>query len=203
MNASSGAEPWESSAVTRSHVRAWFPVGLMVLGTAAFLIYGSAKGSSPAPRLSPKVDTRLSSGFVIRIVDGDTLTLDDNRKIRLVQIDAPELASNECYADEARLALEKLAPIGAQVTPVLDPKLDIRDESNRLLAYVLRDKRNLNLRLVELGAAAPYFFRGERGRFASELMAAARQARAGKRGLWGECPGTQLEPGRRVDTGPQ
>lgn len=175
----------------------------MVFGTAAFLVYGSAKGAEPGPRLSPKVDTKLSSGFVVRIADGDTLTLADDRKIRLVQIDAPELTDRECYADEARLALEKLAPIGAQVTPVLDPSLDIRDGSGRLLAYLMKERTNLNLRLVELGAAAPYFYQGRRGRHADELMAAAREARAREVGLWGACPGTPLEPGRRVDTGPQ
>jgi micrococcal nuclease len=86
------------------------------------------------------------------------------------------------------------------VAPVLDPKLDIRDKSGRLLAYLFKDGKNINLRLVERGAAAPYFYRGERGRFADELMAAAHDARAQQRGLWGACPGTQLEPGRRVDT---
>lgn len=187
--------------MTRSHVRAWLPVGLMVLGTAAFLVYGSAKGAEPGPRLSPKVDTKLSSGFVVRVADGDTLTLADDRKIRLVQIDAPELSEGECYANEARLALEKLAPIGAQVTPVLDPKLDIRDGNGRLLAYLMKGATNLNVRLVKQGAAAPYFHQGERGRFADELMVAARAARARKAGLWGACPGTRLRPNRQVDSG--
>jgi endonuclease YncB( thermonuclease family) len=187
--------------VTRSRVRSWLPVGLMVLGAAAFLVYGSAKGSESGLRLSPKVDTKLSSGYVVRIADGDTLTLADDRKIRLVQIDAPELAEGECYAQEARSALEKLAPIGAQVAPVLDPKLDIRDKNGRLLAYVMNSGTNVNLRLVEQGAAAPYFYQGERGRFADELMAAAHRARARKAGLWGACPDAKLEPGRQVDSG--
>jgi len=140
---------------------------------------------------------------VVKVLDGDTLTLADNRAIRLVQIDAPELDESECYAEEARAALEKLTPIGTQVAPRLDPSLDIRDPNGRVLAYVLREGQNVNLRLVVLGAAAPYFHRGERGRYASELLAAAREARAAKRGLWGACPGTPLEPGRQVDTGPQ
>lgn len=189
--------------MTRSHVRAWLPVGLMILGAAAFLAYGSARGSEPAPRLSPKVDTKLSSGFVVRVADGDTLALADDRKIRLVQIDAPELAADECYAEEARRELEELAPIGAQVTPILDANLDVRDENGRLLAYLFKDKVNLNLLLVERGAAAPYFYRGARGRFAGKLMEAAEQARRQQRGLWGACPGTKLDPGRQVSTGHQ
>ena len=187
--------------MTGHHVRAWLPIGLAVLAAAAFLVYGSAKGSDPRPKLSAQVETKLGSGFVVRVSDGDTLALADNRKIRLLQIDAPEVPEHECYADAARLALEKLAPIGTQVTPYLDPRLDIRDRHGRVLAYVLKDGVNVNLRLVEMGAAAPYFYRGERGRYADELLGAAETARARKRGLWGACPGTQLQPGRLVDTG--
>ena len=60
----------------------------------------------------------------------------------------------------------------------------------------------MNLELVRRGAAAPYFFRGERGRFAEALLGAAREARAARRGLWGRCPETELDPERQVDTGP-
>ena len=60
----------------------------------------------------------------------------------------------------------------------------------------------MNLRLVELGAAAPYFYRGTRGIHAGELLAAAREARAARKGLWGACPRTELVPERNVATGP-
>jgi endonuclease YncB( thermonuclease family) len=198
-----GARRRAGDPVTESRIRAWLPLALLLLGAAAFLAYGSAKGADPRPRLSPRVETRLGSGFVVRVADGDTLSLADGRKIRLAQIDAPELSTRECYAEQARATLEKLAAIGGEVTPILDPALDIRDEHGRLLAYVLKDGTNLNLRLVEIGAAAPYFYRGARGRLADELVAAARKARADRRGLWGACPGTQLDPTRQVDTGRQ
>lgn len=188
--------------MTRAHARTWFPIVLGVVALLAFLGYGSVRGSNPGPRLTDRVQTRLGSGFVTRVADGDTLTLHDGRRIRLVQIDAPEVTERECYADEARRALERLAPIGTQVSPRLDPDLDIRDTNGRLLAYVFRDGVNANLRLVETGAAAPYFYRRERGRYADELMASARRAQAAGRGLWGACPGTRLDPNRRVDTGP-
>jgi endonuclease YncB( thermonuclease family) len=66
---------------------------------------------------------------------------------------------------------------------------------------VHRDGRLLNVELVERGAAAPYFFRGERGRHADDLLGAAERARAAGRGLWGRCPAARLEPGRSVSTG--
>ena len=37
--------------MTRSHIRAWLPFGLVLLGAATFLAYGSARGSDPKPRL--------------------------------------------------------------------------------------------------------------------------------------------------------
>ena len=43
--------------------------------------------------------------------------------------------------------------------------------------------------------------RGERGLYARRLVAAAREAGAGRRGLWGACPGARLLPGRQVETG--
>jgi endonuclease YncB( thermonuclease family) len=36
------------------------------------------------------------SGVVAAVYDGDTLTLRDGRRIRLVQIDTPELGTGEC-----------------------------------------------------------------------------------------------------------
>jgi hypothetical protein len=39
------------------------------------------------------------------------------------------------------------------------------------------------------------------GRYADRLLAEARRAKAAKRGLWGACPRTVLDPYRGVDTG--
>ena len=48
----------------------------------------------------------------------------------------------------------------------------------------------------------PYFFRGERGVYADELLSAAKDARRERRGLWGACPGAKLDPNRGSLTGP-
>ena len=42
----------------------------------------------------------------------------------------------------------------------------------------------------------PYFFRGEHGVHADELLSAAKEARRERRGLWGACPGAKLDPSR-------
>ena len=142
-----------------------------------------------------------SRQIVVSIADGDTLTVRGVTRIRLVQIDTPELGSGECYSRAAHTALERLAPIGSTVTLEADPRLDQVDRYGRLLRYVRRGTLNVNIALVRAGAAAPYFYGGDRGRYAGRLLAEARQARASRRGLWGACPGTVLDPYRAVDTG--
>jgi micrococcal nuclease len=140
---------------------------------------------------------------VDQVVDGDTIVLADGTRVRLVQIDAPERGSAaECFGDEARAAARRLLPEGTSVRLERDPATDDRDDFDRLLRYaVRRDGTNVNLRLVADGAAAPYFYGGTRGRHAGELERSAREARTARRGLWGACPGTPLEPGRGVATG--
>lgn len=140
-------------------------------------------------------------GVVERVTDGDTLRLRDGRRVRLVQIDAPEEAT-DCYGREATRALEALAPRGSTIALVSDPALDAADDGGRLLRYVEAGGENVNLRLVERGAAVPYFFRGARGRYADDLLQAARRARAEGRGLWGACPGAELSPGLGSLSGP-
>jgi micrococcal nuclease len=138
---------------------------------------------------------------VARVGDGDTIDLTDGRRIRLVQIDAPELGDGECYGREAARALRKLLPEGATVRLVADPRLDDVDRFGRLLRYVHLGATNVNLELVGRGTAAPWFFGGARGRYADALLDAARAAEAERRGLWGACPAARLDPEHGVDTG--
>jgi len=140
---------------------------------------------------------------VAEVVDGDTLRLDDGRHVRLVQIDAPEPRDRECYGAEATAALLELAPEGTEVTLVRDGALDNVDRFDRPLRYVFVGARNLNIELVREGAAAPYFFDGDRGRYADRLLDAAEDAREQGIGLWGACPETELAPEREVDAGPE
>jgi endonuclease YncB( thermonuclease family) len=138
---------------------------------------------------------------VASVYDGDTLTLRDGRRVRLLQIDTPELGSGECYSRAARTALVALAPPGKRVVLEADPRLDRVDRYGRLLRYVKRNGVNVNVELARRGAAAPYFYRGDTGRYAGALMLAARGAKIAKRGLWKACPATVLDPFRAVETG--
>lgn len=123
---------------------------------------------------------------VARVVDGDTLTLTGGGRVRLVQIDAPE-ASGECYAAPATRELARLARPGARIILEADPKLDRTDRFGRLLRYVNAGRRNVNVELVRRGAATPWFYGGERGRYARRLLEAVSAARLERRGMWRAC----------------
>ena len=91
--------------------------------------------------------------------------------------------------------------VGSTVALEADPALDKVDRYGRLLRYLRRNGVNVNIELVRRGAAAPYFYRGDRGRYSATLFDAARQAQSAKRGLWKACPGTRLDPDHAVSTG--
>lgn len=132
------------------------------------------------------------------MIDGDTLVLRGGDRVRLLQVDAPE-TGGECYARPAARTLARLAPVGADVVLEADPALDRVDRYGRLLRYVRVGAVNVNVELVRRGAAAPYFYRGERGRYASRLLAAVADARAAGKGMWGVCR-VFWSPTRQVET---
>ena len=137
---------------------------------------------------------------VTKVTDGDTITLSTGKKVRLLQIDTPELSEAECYSREARSALFLLLNTPGQLSLMPDPKLDNVDRYGRILRYVFIGKTNINLKLVEIGAAAPYFYRGEKGRYSAQILKAAQSAKDKSLGLWKSCPGTKLAPNAAVTT---
>ncbi|MDP8911922.1 MAG: thermonuclease family protein [Actinomycetota bacterium] len=131
--------------------------------------------------------SRAEGASVARVYDGDTLALSGGMRVRLVQIDTPEVGSGECYSRASARVLRRLAPPGTRVGLEADRRLDRVDRYGRLLRYVWRAGVNVNLELVRRGAATVWFYGGDRGKYASRLLAAARTARANRRGLWGAC----------------
>lgn len=137
---------------------------------------------------------------VVRSVhDGDTLTLTTGEKVRLLQIDTAELSPRECGGTQGRDKARELLPPGTKVRLEAEPALGNRDRFGRLLRYVHRGRLNVNVRLVWVGAGAPYFYRGQRGRYSARLLSAARLAQRDPRGLWAGCIAA-LDPERALTT---
>ena len=105
------------------------------VAAAAALLLAAGSAATARPRLD----------LVRAVVDGDTIVLADGRRVRLVQIDSPELGQGECYSRQARAALLSLLPPGrARVRLELDPRLDRTDRYGRTLAYVFKGRENVN-----------------------------------------------------------
>jgi endonuclease YncB( thermonuclease family) len=144
--------------------------------------------------------TASAATTITKVYDGDTITLSNGEKVRFLQIDTPELSPAECYGEEARSALVSLLNSPGQLSLKTDPKLDKVDRYGRLLRYVFIGKTNINLKLVEIGAAAPYFYKGDKGQYSAQILKAAQTAKSKSLGLWKSCPGTQLTPNDAVTT---
>lgn len=158
-----------------------------------------AEPTESPPAAQSVARPRVRPARIARVIDGDTLETADGRRIRLVQIDAPE-SSGECYGTEATAALQALLSPGSPIGLERDPRLDDVDRYGRLLRYVHKGRRNVNIVLVRRGAASVWFFDGDRGRYADRLLAAARAAKSRKRGAWGACR-AQVDPSGAFQTG--
>jgi micrococcal nuclease len=185
------------SAELRGTIRLMRLLILLAFVVVALVLAGTAASISSAP-----------TSKVVRIdhvADGDTVDLTNGAKVRLVQIDTPEVYFHpECYGKKASALTKRLLPSGTAVQLTREPATDSADSYGRLLRYVIRrrDGLNINVHLVALGAAAPYFYRGRRGRYATKLTRLALRARRRHLGLWGQCPGTLYNPNEGVSTGP-
>ena len=130
---------------------------VLLLALVAATVASNASGSRGAAQVVYRID---------RVTDGDTVVLRNGRRVRLVQIDTPEVFfGTECYGPQASATAKRLLPAGARVRLDVEPATDRVDDFGRLLRYVIRAKDgvNVNMALVAVGAAAPYFYDGRRG----------------------------------------
>jgi len=126
-------------------------------------------------------------GVVSRVVDGDTIVLEDGRKVRYIGIDTPESVHPttpvECYALEAKLANEELV-LNKRVR--LEKDVTDTDRYHRLLRYVYIDDISVNEYLVENGFARALFYKPDT-KYEEDIFALQVDAQKQLRGLWGAC----------------
>lgn len=130
---------------------------------------------------------------VVRVVDGDTLIVAPNEKIRLIGVDAPETVhpkkAVQCFGKDAK-AFARSWLEGRTIRLSFDERYTRqrhKDKFGRTLAYVyLDDGRMLNAELIRQGYAHAYprfpF------RYLAEFRELERDARRLGAGLWSSCP---------------
>ena len=139
-----------------------------------------------APAPSTAAAQNAGAPLAVRsVIDGDTLTLTDGRRVRLAQVDAPETTA--CFGSRAREGLRRL--VEGQTITVRGPENGPeRDRYGRTLGEVAVDGRSVNEQFVRDGVARWYDeFAAEDADLARRLRAAQSDAHKAARGLWAAC----------------
>jgi endonuclease YncB( thermonuclease family) len=121
------------------------------------------------------------SGEVVKVYDGDTITLSGGDKVRLKWVNTPELRPLEPFAKEARDAAAELV-MGQTVHLAYGPG-GKRDGYGRLVAGVRTEEADLSSMLVEKGLAHVFIIPPD-DLDPSALLALQEEAKAAKRGIW-------------------
>ena len=151
------------------------------------------KEVSPLPTVAP-VGEKLSTPSlgsqerekvkVIRVIDGDTIELEDGRRVRYIGIDTPETVDPQkpvqCFGKEASLENKKLVE-GKQIE--MEKDISETDQYGRLLRYVWVEGIFVNEYLVREGFAHAVTFPPD-VRYQELFLEAERKAREEGKGFW-------------------
>ena len=137
---------------------------------------------------------------VVQVIDGDTIKIKDNIRVRLIGIDAPE--KGECYYQESR---EFLKDFLQGKTVNLEKDISAKDDYGRLLRYVILlsddpelDNILVNDYIVRQGYAL-YLSSPIDKRYQQLLVDAQETALRENKGLWKECDYEQEISTRRQE----
>jgi micrococcal nuclease len=140
-------------------------------------------------RYNPDVAAGLVPAYelVTRVIDGDTIVLENGTKVRYIGIDTPETKNPrkpvEYFGKEASEANKKLVE-GKKVR--LEYDVQRTDKYGRTLAYVyLEDGTFVNACLVMNGLAQVSTY-PPNVKYQDEFLELERYAREKKKGLWGK-----------------
>ena len=123
--------------------------------------------------------------FVKRVIDGDTIELDNGEKVRYIGINAPETVDTnslvECYGVEASTKNKELVE-GKNVR--LEKDISDKDKYGRLLRYVyMEDGSMVNLLLIKEGYAKSSTYDPDI-KYQAQIQTAEKNARESGTGLW-------------------
>jgi micrococcal nuclease len=170
----------------RSRRRSLAPLLLAIIASTVLAYGGMESGCSPSKR---PIDAALVgdelTATVERVLDGDSVVLEDGTGLRFIGIDCPE--KDEPLSDVARFRNRKLVE-GRRVRLVTDSEKT--DRYGRLLAYVWVENGAGNEVLVNeemlREGLATYYEVAPNNAMRDRLLAAQEEARKAHRGLWSD-----------------
>jgi micrococcal nuclease len=127
------------------------PLAIAILALLVWLARNG--GDFFTPRPAPSGDWRV----VVRVIDADTIVLENGERIRLIGVDAPETRRRRETCGPEATQLVKALVEGKRVRLGYDWERYDRTESRRTLAYVfLEDGTFLNAEIIRRGYAHAY-----------------------------------------------
>ncbi len=184
----------------RKRFSAAIVVAIFALLAVAAIFKNPGPESLPAPAkkdaatdaaaaLPPRQNTDDAEyALVMRVIDGDTIEIEDGAHVRYIGMDSPETVDPrkpvQCFGIEASAKNKNLVE-GKIVR--LEKDVSERDRYDRLLRYVYANGEMVNLLLVREGYAAAATFPPD-VKYHQQFLDAEREAREQKRGLWASCP---------------
>ncbi|OHB65810.1 MAG: hypothetical protein A2V70_07210 [Planctomycetes bacterium RBG_13_63_9] len=167
-------------------------VAAVIVSAAAILMASEPEpGTKPEAKPETKSEVETFTGKVVRVTDGDTLTVlaeESRRKIRLAGVDAPEL--KQPFGDEAKKALSKKL-FGKMV----EVRVIGKEPDGTALGIVRLEDHYVNVELVREGCAWHDIDAND----SPTLAKAEKQARQKKRGLWAEAEAMPPWEWRRIE----
>lgn len=128
------------------------------------------------------------TAIVKRVIDGDTIELENGEKIRYIGINTPETVDPrrkvQCFGWQAKEENKKLVE-GKEIIATRD--VSDKDKYGRLLRYVYIGDVFINDYLVRNGFASISTFPPD-VKYAEQFKQAEEEARINNRGLWKNCP---------------
>lgn len=152
------------------------------IGDSSTLLLTSAP--QPSPVISAFTDLKEYEYLVTKVIDGDTIEVNHNQKVRMIGIDTPETVDprrpDQCFGKEASQKTKELLE-GRIIR--LEKDISETDSFNRLLRYVYINDTFINETLVRDGYAKVASFPPDI-KFQELFRQAETEARENQRGLW-------------------
>lgn len=123
-----------------------------------------------------------------KCIDGDTLTViinKEEKKVRFLAVDAPEIDTNEAYSNEAKEFTCNILTNAKKIYLEYDKNSDKEDKYERILAWVWADDILVQKELVKEGYAKIAYLYGDY-KYTSELSKFESIAKANKTNIWGD-----------------
>jgi micrococcal nuclease len=157
-------------------------------GGAVAHVGDAAAPTSSAGIIYPELPKGAEKQTVRNVYDGDTLTLMDERRVRFLGIDTPEVKQQQAFAQEAKAYTKNLCD-KKDVYLEFESNGDKKDHYGRLLAYVWVKAEGgylcVNEGIVAAGLARVYLPNNHaKLSHLDKMISLQNEARSAHRGLW-------------------